>query len=472
LKVKQTKLEKAIEQVNKLGSFIETERKKLRKKRITATTEGIRNDILNPNITNTASITATQKTNTYKTYKSTIQTIYDMYNNTKDYGGEFLRSVIKTRIAFIAGGGVTVIAEKNKVAETINKFLNYNHLLEGSKLFANVKIGELEGKDLMVLKPNKKDEQIAVRNFYSVPDPYWVEMEEKDNQIVKQVVYKSEDENKDQKIAPVKYLIFVRLGGTPDKVNITIPTIGNCLTDIENASRMKYDLRFNNHLYGRLTPTFLTKDNNEAKALSQRLEEDNWEIGKAYCGTSELKIVGPPVGATEAIERELIIACRIISINTGIPIHWLAWPELMSNRATAENLLEVINAATIEEREIWEESLTELVLKAGRIAYNMGFKNWPFNIDNENFEIRLPLISLAALKQIQETWIPLAEMGYISKDSVRNKIPGINPLLEKQLIKKEKQEIVNNITNKFKNDFNHNDEEDRDNEGGEERKEE
>jgi hypothetical protein len=123
-------------------------------------------------------------------------------------------------------------------------------------------------------------------------------------------------------------------------------------------------------------------------------------------------------------------------------------------------MLEVINAATIKEREVWEEGLTELVLKAGRIGYLNGFKEWKnINLDKEEFEIKLPLISLAALKQIQETWIPLEQMGYISKQTVRNKVPGLNPLAEKKMIEDEKKERINDITNKFGNDFSHTDEE-------------
>ena len=453
-----TKLEKAEQQLQKLTDYIEKERNRLHKKKLKATlSEGTHEDILTAGITGTDATSSDLKRNTYKTYIKTVRTIYDMYNNCKDYGGEFLRSIIKTRIAFIAGGGITVIAEKDKVANSISEFLKTNKLLEGSKLFENIRIGELEGKNLMVLKPDKKQEQVLVRNFYCVPDPYNVEMDENDNQVIKQITYNSEDEKKGQKIADPKNLVFIKLGGTSDKVNETTPAIGNCLTDIENASRIKYDLRFNNHLYGRLTPAFKTQTIQEASGLNKLLLAEKWKIGKAYCGTAELKIIGPPEGASETLKTELIIACRIISINTGIPIHWLAWPELLSNRASAENMSEAIYAATAEEREIWKESLTELVIKAGRIAFKLGYKdNWPFNIDKEKFEIRLPLISLAALKQIQETWIPLAEMSYISKDSVRNKVPGINPLLEKKLIELENKQAVDNITNKFKNDFEHN----------------
>jgi len=439
-------------QIEKLKKRIKKDQAKLKK--IQASTEGSRDDLLSTTITGTNVTDTTLKRNSYKTYKATVQAIYDMYNNSKDYGGEFLRNVVRTRISFICGGGITVIAKKEKVAEAINNFLKANKLLEGSKLFENIKIGELEGKDLMVLKPDNKTETIQVRNFYCVSNPYNVEMKENDNQVIKQVTYKSENEKKDQAIAAMKNLVYVKLGGTPDKINNTMPVIGNCLTDIENASRIKYDLRWNNHLWAKIMAWFKTATKAEASALNKLLVAANWKIGTSYAGTADLSLIGPPTGASDQLKTELIIACRIISINTGIPVHWLAWPELLSNRATAENMAETINAATIQEREIWKEAFTELVLKAGRIGYKLGYENWKtINLDNEEFEIRLPLISYAALKQLQETWIPLAEMNYISKDSVRNKVPGINPLFEKQLIEAEKQKAAENIMNKFGNEF-------------------
>lgn len=434
---------------NKERRFNEAVNKKVKK--IMATNEGSHSDILNSLTTRSISTEPTQKKNQYKTYASAINAIYDMYNGEKDYGGEFIKGVLKTRIAFIAGGGVTVIAEKASTEKWIVDFLKYNKMLEGSNLFKYVLTSEMEGKTLLILKRNRNKTNIDVRCFQYYKNPYKVNMDDKDDQMIKSITYKSENETKQEDIAKVNELIYIKIGGSPDRVEETMPVIGNCLTDIENASRIKYDLRYNNHLYGRLTPAFKTSDMNEAKALLNRINSTNWKIGKAYVGTAEFKIVGPPPGATEALTSELITACRIISMNTGIPIHWLAWPDLMSNRSTAENMMEAVNAATILEREIWEEGIEELIKKAMEMAVILGIPG-AVN-DPDGFEIKLPLISEATLNQIQNTWIPLADGGYITQDSVRNKIPGINPNFEKRMLKKQTEERLTNIKNKFNNNF-------------------
>jgi hypothetical protein len=85
------------------------------------------------------------------------------------------------------------------------------------------------------------------------------------------------------------------------------------------------------------------------------------------------------------------------------------------------------------------------------LAYELGMPG-AVN-DPDGFEIKLPLISEAKIKEIQNTWIPLADGGYITKDSVRNKIPGINPNFEKRMIDKETNERIENIKNKFGNNF-------------------
>lgn len=443
-----------------------------KKAKVQAITEGSHEDLLGTGITGrTATTDNDMKKNKYKSYQSVVQDMYDMYNGVKDFGGEILKSVIRTRVSFIAGGGLTVIAENTKTEEWLTNFFDYNRMLEGSELFANVTVTELCGKCLLILKQDKKTDKVLVRNFYWVVNPYTIIPDEKDSQVIKQAVYSNDNKKSAGKeIEKIDRLVYIRTGGSPDKLNDTMPTVGNCLTDIENASRIKYDLRYNNHLYGRLTPYFKTQNKSEAKALNNTLEVLNWSIGKVYCGTAEFDIIGPPEGATEALTKEMIQTMKIVSLNTGIPIHWLGWPELMSNRATAENLSEVINAATIMEREIWEESLTELAIKAMALAFKMGHKGAINPEKAGDFEIKLPLISESKMKEIQETWIPLQEGGYITKDSVRNKIPGINPLYEKKAIEKETEERVDNIKNKFKNNFDHTHEEEMEEEIKEEEK--
>jgi hypothetical protein len=407
------------------------------KGQIQALEEGQRGDVLTTGITGaTTTSESVVDRNNYRTYKDQVNKINEIYNNKKFYGGEFLRDVIDTRTSFIAGGGISIIGERKKTNKWIDDFFKSNKFY-GSGLLDVVKLSEMEGKCLIVLFPDKKKDKIRIRYYSYYRSNYNVEVDENDNQKIKKVTY-TKDEMSGEEVAKPEHLVYIKTGGSPDTVNLTPPKIANVLTDIENVSRAKYDLRKNNHLFAKIMPYFKCETRQEAQAINKAIASKEWQIGTGYAGTADFSMIGPPPGATEAITKEILLGSRNISRNTGIPIHWMAWPEVLSNRATAENLLEVTNSATIQERSRWIEGLTEMVIKAMEMATELGFKDSVF--DPDGFELRLPLISYANLKQLQETWIPLQQGGYISEDTVRNIIPTINPSWEKKLIEKEKKE--------------------------------
>lgn len=410
------------------------------KKKIQSHTEGGRNDVLTSGITGvnyTSSGDTYIDKNNYPTYTKQVHVMNKMYNAEMDYGNEILGSIVDTRVSFIGGAGISVIAKSKKTEKFISDFLESNKLLQGSKLLDNIIVGELEGKDLLVMKVEK--DKIVVENYSWYITPYHIETEKDNAKKIKRI---AKEKGNEYDLVSLNYAVYVKLGGSPDRVNETPTKIGKILTDIVNFSRAKYDLRKNNHIFSKVMPFFKTETQSEAKSINSAINSGDFQIGKSYAGSADFSLVEPSGRASQSIITELVNAARIISVNTGIPIHWLSYPDLMSNRATAENLIEVINAATIQERLRWEEAFTELVRKAMVIATEKGLEG-AVN-DPDGFELKLPLISYAALKQIQETWIPLAETEYISKDTVRNIIPGINPLKEKQMLEKEKEERIEN----------------------------
>jgi hypothetical protein len=160
------------------------------------------------------------------------------------------------------------------------------------------------------------------------------------------------------------------------------------------------------------------------------------------------------------------ILCNI-STNMKIPIHYLSHPEMLSNRATAENLLEVVNAGILQPRLIIEEALTELVKKAMVIGIERGVKG-AVN-DPDGFQIKLNFATLSLLKQIAEVWMPLAEAEYVSRLSVMSRLPGINVNKELKQLKKEKEERMADMPTVLKDGTMQNGEEPQ--EGEEEEKE-
>lgn len=406
-------------------------------------------DVLTPSITTSSTPGEVIDKNNYKTYSGQVKACYEMYNARSDYGVELLGSLIETRIAFIGGEGISINAKKKTTQNYIDKFLKLNRL-QGSLLMDMIRTGELEGKDLTVLSKaqkkilNEEINYIRVQNIQWWTNNYSVELDPNDESKISKIKFKPKAKDQVEKTVSDDKSVFIKLGGTDDRINETPGKIHRIMTDVENFSRAKYDLRKNHHLFAKIMPNWKTQTNEEAKAINKDVNSGDWQIGIGYAGTADFKLTDVPKGALEAITGEMLLSAKIISTNTGIPIHWLAWPELMSNRATAENLLEVINSATRRERLIWEEKLKELINKSMIMAIDAGIED--NNIIGE-YHLELPLISLANLKAIQETWLPLQQLDVISMGTLRSKIPAINPSEEKKLIDAEKTANVERFMN-------------------------
>jgi len=409
------------------------------KKKIHAMTEAER-DVTTTYITNTQTVNEVVDKNNYRKYHEQVKFCYDAYSGDIDYGSEILRGVVQTKVAFTGGEGLSIFAEKKTTQKYIDKFLEYNKL-NGSRLIKMLEIGELEGKNLICLEKDVKNEIMKARSFSWYTNQYKVTCNGLDTDDIKSIMYKREDEEQERSIR-TDASVYVRLGGTDYDVDHTSTDMHCVLTDMENFSRAKYDLRKNNHLFAKLTPFFKTENQEGANSINNSIGDGEWEIGQGYAGTADFSLVGPGTGALEALKGEMELALKNIAATTGIPIHWLGWPELMSNRATAENLLEVVNAATKKRRLLWEEGIKELIKKSMILAIDNGFED---NNILGDFQVKLPLISLANLKMIADIWIPLMDLGVISMSTLRNKLPEINPSEEKKLVEKEKQENMDRM---------------------------
>lgn len=415
-------------------------RGKIRKK--IAALEGAR-DALTTCITSTSDVESAVDKNNYQSYSSQVQKAYDMYNAKNDYGAELLRGILQIMVAFIAGEGISVIASNKATENYIEDFLKKNKL-HGSKLIENTEIGQLEGKDLLRLSPYKNrftDSFVKVTTYAWRTYNYDVFF--RDDELVR-VEYTDKDTEKTVNI-PGNRAVYVKLGGSQDRTNDTPSKLHCVLTQIENASRTAYDLRKNTHLFGKIMPYFDTSrcDNEKlaADSINQDINNGDFEVGLSYAGSAGFSLVEPKGGAANQAERDLLVSLRFISTTTGIPIHWLAWPEVLSNRATAETLIEVINAATAKERLVWQEAYTELIEKSRVIAIDAGIAD---NSILGDFEVRLPLVSTSNIEQLTKTFLPLREAKIISTATMRNMIPGINPSVEKKQIEKETKENIKN----------------------------
>lgn len=384
--------------------------------------------------------------NTYKGYEAQVIETYLKYNNMRDYGCWQTRAVIDIRTGFLAGEGLSAVAKKLKTNKWINKFLEKNGL-KGECFFRAVKGSEMTGKILFTLDYNIKDKYVKVIRIpyggLSLEDGtanmntgvhYEVLLaRDYDFRNIKNII---KVDGEDKKPLPYINFVYIVTGGDDTSINETNTKIGTCLTEIENYDRGLKELRRSNYTVNRITPDFECKDRQESVDTKNSVENGKWKQGHARIGTSKFTYKVPSSSAHQNVETELQANAKVIQSVTGIPVHWIGHTELMSNRATAQTLYEIIDNATKMERTIISQGIKDLIVKAMEIEIDNGGELTEID---EEFEIRIPLISFHQFKDnIQALSSAYADKA-ISIDDYRNFIPGIDPYTTKKAIEAEEK---------------------------------
>lgn len=403
----------------------------------------------------------TPKYNNYPDYPSMVQESYDMFLNKSKFGGEIYGALVDSRVAFTGGEGVSVTSDNKKVQKWARGWIKANKL-DGVRNIRFLETGELEGKNLVVLNKTMKPPRWLNQGkpYVSATAIPWgncnynVKRNDKNSDIIESITYKEKGAQGAEKTISADTAVYVQLGGTDSEYNNTVNGMLRSLTASKNASRALYDLRRVGNLFG--FPKQIYKVDLSKPGAQQTIKtiENHFKAGpvppnEAYIGGAEFNYGSPGRGGVETLLEDLKAAFRILSLNTGLPIHFLAWPELMSNRATAENLLELINNKTKTPRLIWEDSYTEMLYKARVMTIDdigpsaAGIEAGEIEAFlNADIQVKLPLATMSQLQQIVNVWMAILDVKGISMETFRNMLPGIDPALEKKLVKKEKEENI------------------------------
>jgi len=420
---------------------------------VQAVAEGQRDALTPPNRGGSSTSKVVDKNN-YTKYSSMVCGSYDMYNASADYGAEVFPALIDLRVALLGGEGLNVNANKPATQDFIDKFLKVNKL-SGSRLMQVLLTGELEGKDLIVLSVIGKGsdkEHIRAQSFSWYINNYTPIISGQDVDFIEGFKYKDKKTDEEMTIDK-KQAVYIRLGGTEFDWDETPHKTHKVLTQCANVSRAGYDLRKNGHLWGKISPTWKLDFNMpgwqaEAKAINNNIAANSYEIGDGYAGPADFELKGPPPAGVKVILDGILTDMKFIANNTGIPIHLLSWPELMSNRATAENISKLLEITTRKDRLLWEEAFTELIEKAMVMAIDSGLET---NAILGDFNVKLPLVEMETIIELVEKWAQFVGT-FISKEWLMNQIPGIDPILEQKRIEAERKKAaeespLNNDTN-------------------------
>ncbi len=391
------------------------------------------------------------KGNQYPNFESQVREISRKYEGTADWGCQIARNMIDVRASFTIGSGLQVKArrEENSAKREIawcNEFIEHNNLDEEIPQDW-AREAEIEGKFLARLISNPDVQplgkfprgMVEVRYIPWTAHGYEIDTQSDDYATYTKARYKVNGQGEEVALDPANF-VFKRFGGRTHMVNKVGPRLGAVLKQMEDLDRAMADWRRMNNLFASPTPWLNCEDANAVSQLSSALQKINWKIGKLLltAGVKEFKLAGLDSAGKDSLKQEIENIIKILSGCSGIPVHFFGYADLMSNRATAENLLELVQASTSKERRIWVGAYEELFRKAMEIA------NTEFNLglDPQAITVDIPLISSAKLNELKDVWLPLYMGNTISLPTLLSKIPEINPEEELKAIEAEREEML------------------------------
>lgn len=377
------------------------------------------------------------KGNKYTSYKSAVAEINRKYSGTADWGVLQTGSIIDLRAAFIIGEGLKIVKkadDANAEYDWVQKFLEYNDLdKEVVQEFA--KEAEIEGKLAMKLvleeipdaKEGEEKYAVSARYVSWTEKNYTIKTNPQDYMKYEKMTWRPKDKDKDETLDE-KEFVYKKFGGRINKPNLAAPKIMKCLTQIENLDRALRDWREINRIFAGPILAAECKDGKDVKSTQEALSNKNWKIDKVFIATSKLYYAQFDIKGVESLEKEIITLSKMISGTTGIPVHFLGLPELMSNRAVAENLMELIHAATTKERQTWKGAYEEMIAKAMKLfneKENKGMSKGK-QLDPTKIGIEIPMITKEHWDHIEKIYLPAAVAGKISDEAFQEQIPGFD----------------------------------------------
>lgn len=367
-----------------------------------------------------AAVNLSSTANPYRTFQAAVKALAEKYEGTAEWGVLQIRNIIDIRSAFIIGQGIKLVCDEKNSRELdfIEEFVKYNNFDEEMPQEL-AKEAEIDGKMLVKLIPNMEKQQIDLRYVSYSSNNYKLETEADDYQKYIKAVYQTKTK---QVVLEPEEFVFKKFAGRIDKVNDVMPKVAMVLRQCEDLDKALVDWRNGNYFFATPTPYFKCTDKNEVESLYNKLKSVNWKVGKLFVGTADFSMVEINGSGMASLEKEIVTLAKFISGGTGVPVHFLGLPDLMSNRAVSSDLFELINASTNKERHIWSGFYEEVFDKALLLAnkyFKRGYKTGLVKANVLSF-------TESQMNQLVSVWLPLYTSGVVDLKYILSKIPDAN----------------------------------------------
>ena len=380
--------------------------------------------------------------NKYASYAAKVMQLSRMYEGEASWGNQICQSIINVRAYFIMGSGVHVNTKEigDRESAFLESFLKLNGIDHRSPL-EWCREAQIEGRALLRLTPNKDivngDGTVGNVRVQLIPwtvYKYEVKQSRDDPNVFESVTWN----NPKPVTLTAGEFVYLPFGGRSHRVNNTPPLLANCIREMEAIDKALFDWRKINHLFAAPTPYIKAPDIASARSTYAKIKDSVWKIGKLLVTNGDYSMVGPEMAGVEWLRNEIVVSAQLIAAVTGIPPHFLGFPELIgAGRATGDNLMESIQSATNGERNIWVDGFDELINKAVAMATN---KLQRGVLDVTKLSIDIPFVSQQHMQELADVWLPLWMANAISHETLLAHVPEIDVEDEMKLIEDKKEE--------------------------------
>lgn len=378
----------------------------------------------------TASQATRVRGNNYDTYSEQVEAIRTMFLGQAEFGSSYVAAIIRFRAQIISGNGVNVRVDNARAQDWVDGLILSN-ALGGRRFYDLTAMGEAEGRCLLNLYWDAERRAVNSQHLSWYQHKYEVMTDPANyEQVTGFKMPKSKD------VLDASTTVYVRTGGLMNDHKSPTPCLGTVLTEIVNLDRALADWRALNHLYGVCFPYWKTENWSDSVRIMETVnaETNPWQIGHAMAAPADFYYPGPPAESRESLKEEILVLAKKISGATGVAIHHLGFVDLFGTKAGAEEVSEAIYIATSSERDSWQSGVYQFVEKAARIHTEATGER----INLDGLTVTLPIVSASQLKSLVEVYLTLAESKIISKRTIREMVPNIDPETEEDRIEAEK----------------------------------
>jgi len=396
-------------------------------------------ELLVDNILALQTVQGAYKGNEYQTYPEAVQAISDKYNCKSDWGCLHTGIIVDLRAAFILGEGIKFIhttktkAEAERELKWCEDFFSWNDL-DAEMAGEIAKEAEIEGKLALKLIYEKEPWRewpgmVSARFISWSTKKYTVTADPQDYAYYKTLGWTPTGQAAAETLEETQF-VYKKFGGRLNDPNEAQPKLMRCLTQIDRLDKALRDLREIDHLFASPTPDFQVTTMAEVDSLLKKFQDINWKIGKMIVHTGTFEMKGIDGSGIQNLIAEIELTTKMISGATGIPIHYLGLLDLLKNRATGDNTRELVMAATTKERQVWIGAYEELITKAMQMFNANAYAQLSTKLDPTKIKVDIPQITQETWDHLEKVLIPAAAASIISKESVAEKIPGIDSEVE------------------------------------------